>query len=173
MTAPLTDILCTRCGMCCDGTLFADVELSGRAEAVRLEIMGLDVDVDESDVGLLSQPCAALKGTRCGIYAHRPNCCRVFECQLLQDAQNGTVTADEALGRIVEARRRIHRVRELLIQLGHRDARLPLKERCAEALAVDPGATPEVTRRRAELEAAMADVESILWESFLGSGSPR
>ena len=76
----LTDTLCTQCGLCCDGTLFADVEL-GRAEAARLENMGLEVEV--TDGGLLSQPCAALKGRRCSIYAHRPKCCRTFECQLL------------------------------------------------------------------------------------------
>jgi Fe-S-cluster containining protein len=173
MTSSLTDTLCTRCGMCCDGTLFADVELVGRPEALRLELMGLDVEGDESDAGLLSQPCAALKGTRCGIYQHRPQCCRVFECQLLQDAQEGVVQVAEALEQIVEARRRIHRVRELLNQLGHRDVQLPLKERCAEALAMDGAASPEVMRRRVALESAMADVERILWQSFLGSGSPR
>ena len=29
----LTDTLCTRCGLCCDGTLLGDVELTGPAEA--------------------------------------------------------------------------------------------------------------------------------------------
>ena len=169
----LTDTLCTRCGLCCDGTLFADVELTGPAEAVRLELMGLEVEENDTAAGVLSQPCAALKGTRCGIYAHRPRCCRTFECQLLQEAQRGTVTVERALEHIAEALQRIRRVRELLTQLGQRDVRLPLKERCAQALAADAGATPGLSRRRAELEAAMGAVESLIWETFLGSGGKR
>ena len=61
MTRPLTDTLCTKCGLCCDGTLFADVELVGQAEAARLEIMGLEVDEGDRNVGLLSQPDAPVR----------------------------------------------------------------------------------------------------------------
>ena len=75
----LTDTLCTQCGLCCDGTLFGDVELAGRREAARLEGLGLDVDSDDADVELLALPCAGLRGTRCRVYAHRPPCCRTFE----------------------------------------------------------------------------------------------
>jgi hypothetical protein len=175
MSAPmpsLTDTLCTRCGLCCDGTLFADVELVGEAEAKRLEIMGLEVDESDVGAGLLSQPCAALKGRRCAIYAHRPQCCRTFECQLLQDAQHGAVPVERALELIAEALRLTRRVRELLAQCGEGDVHLPLKERCAEALAADAGASPEVKRQRAELAAAMTAVETIIWQSFLGDHKP-
>ena len=97
MAQDLTDTLCTRCGLCCDGTLFADVELVGQAEIARLEIMGMEVENEDRNTGLLSQPCAALRGTRCGIYAHRPKCCRVFECHLLQNTQRGAVTVERAM----------------------------------------------------------------------------
>lgn len=173
MTQALTDTLCTRCGLCCDGTLFADVELVGQAEVTRLEIMGLDVEANGTDVGLLSQPCAALRGRQCSIYAHRPKCCRTFECQLLQDVRRGAVPVEAAEGKIAQALERIRRVRDLLTQLGGGDASLPLKERCAEALARDGDATPGVKRKRAELEAAMSDVEAIIWQTFLGSGGRR
>jgi hypothetical protein len=169
MNPVLTDTLCTRCGLCCDGTLFADVELAGEAEAKRLEIMGLEVEESETRAGLLSQPCAALKGRRCGIYAHRPQCCRTFECQLLQDVNLGAVTVEHGLELIAEALARIQRVRELLAELGDRNVRLPLKERCAEALAGEGPATPEVQQKRAELEAAMSAVETIIWATFLGA----
>ena len=80
----LTDTLCTRCGLCCDGTLFGDVELRGPREATRLAILGLDVDTDDADAELLALPCRGLRGTRCGVYAYRPHaaapssagCCR-------------------------------------------------------------------------------------------------
>lgn len=166
----LTDTLCTQCGLCCDGTLFADVELTGQAEATRLEILGLEIEDNERVAGVLSQPCAALQGRRCGIYAHRPKCCRTFECQLLQDARRGAVTVERAAEQISEALQQIRRVRELLVQLGQGDARLPLRERCAEALTGEAGATHEVNRKRAQLEGAMAGVERIIWQTFLGSG---
>lgn len=163
----LTDTLCTRCGLCCDGTLFADVEL-GCAEAARLEAMGLEVEV--TDGGLLSQPCAALKDRRCSIYAHRPRCCRTFECQLLQDAQRGAVTAERALERIADAQLRIQRVRDLLAELGERQVRLPLKERCAAALAGEAGTDRDVERTRAELEGAARALDRTIESTFLGRG---
>jgi len=170
MNASLTDTLCTQCALCCDGSLFADVELTGRAEATGLEILGLEIEDDDADGGLLSLPCAALQGKRCGIYAHRPQCCRTFECGLLQDVRHGAVSVDRARERIAEALERIGRVRELLAQLGQRNRRLPLKESCAEALARNGKADPEVSRKRAELEGAMAAVEEMLQKTFLPTG---
>ena len=60
MKPSLTDTLCTRCGLCCDGSLFADVELAGPLEAAGLEAFGLEIEDDEADGELLVQPCAAL-----------------------------------------------------------------------------------------------------------------
>ena len=38
--------LCTQCVLCCDGTLFADVELEDESEEAVLESMGLAIDTD-------------------------------------------------------------------------------------------------------------------------------
>lgn len=168
MKPSLTNTLCTRCGLCCDGSLFADVELVGRAEATRLEFMGLEIEDDDSNGALLVQPCRALQGRRCGIYPHRPECCRTFECRLLQDVRRGTVGVERAVERIAEARKQIGRVRKLMAHLGQRYRRLPLGESCAEALARDADADPEVNRRRAELEVAMSALEESLRKTFLG-----
>lgn len=174
MKPGLTDTLCTRCALCCDGSLFADVELASRTESIGLEILGLEIEDDDADGGLLLQPCAALRGTRCGIYAHRPGCCRAFECGLLQDVRRGAVSVDRAREHIAEAHERIGRVRELLAQLGHRNSgRLPMKESCAEQLGRDRKADPEVNRKLAELEDAMAAVEELLQRTFLGGGEAR
>ena len=173
MTPLLTDTLCTKCGLCCDGTLFADVELVGQAELARLEIMGMDVENEGRNSGLLSQPCAALRGTRCGIYAHRPKCCRVFQCHLLQNAERGTVTAEHALEQIADAREQIRHVRVLLARLGNRDESLPIKERCAETLVTEGAVTAETIQDRAALTAAMATLEKTVWNTFLGSGRRR
>ncbi|HEY2953948.1 MAG TPA: YkgJ family cysteine cluster protein [Candidatus Eisenbacteria bacterium] len=166
MKPSLTDTLCTRCGLCCDGSLFADVELAGRAEATRLEVMGLEID-DDTDAALLVLPCRALRGRLCSIYPHRPECCRTFECRLLQDVRRGAVSVERAGERIAETLEQIGRVRELLVQLGQGDARLPLRESCAEALAKDEASDPEVNRKRAELEAAMSAVEELVQKTFL------
>jgi len=170
MEPSLTDTLCTRCGLCCDGSLFADVELAGRAEATRLEAMGLEIEDDDTNGALLLLPCRALQGRRCGIYAHRPECCRTFECRLLQDVRRGTVGVGRAGEQIAEVLIRIGRVTRLMARLGQRDGHLPLGESCAEALARNADADPEVNRRRAELEAAMSAVEESLRKTFLDGG---
>ena len=161
----LTDVLCTQCGLCCDGSLFADVELGGRAEATRLEVLGLEIEDDGGRHALLIQPCRALDGTRCSVYAHRPKCCRSFECRLLQDARRGAVSAERAVEQIVETRQQIERVKQLMAACGPVDRNLPLREACAEALAADRG-TPG---KRAELEAAMSAVDARLQRTFLGA----
>lgn len=169
MSASLTDTLCTRCGLCCDGSLFADVELAGQAEATRLQILGLEIDEEGANGTLLLQPCAALRGRRCRIYAHRPSCCQTFECGLLQDVRRGTVGVDRAKSRIANALARIRRVRDLMRQLGQRESRLPLGEACAEALGRTDDSRPDRKRKRAELEAAMTAVRNIIRTTFLRS----
>ena len=163
----LTDTLCTRCGLCCDGTLFGDVELTGRREATRLEFLGLDVDGDDADAELLSLPCRGLHGTRCSVYAHRPACCRTFECRLLQDAERGALTVDDALARIAEAKAQVQRVKTLMAGIEpRRGLRLPLEERVADAIAAAP-TSPAGIRRRAALESAAATLGRTIRTTFL------
>lgn len=165
---PLTDTLCTQCGLCCNGTLFGDVELAGRREAARLEGLGLDVDSDDADVELLALPCAGLRGTRCGVYAHRPQCCRTFECRLLQQAQRGEVTSAAALARIHATKAQVTRVRTLLAGLEPRGStRLPLAERVANALDAAPGGPSAASRQRRTLERAMAALTGTIRASFV------
>ncbi len=162
MDTRLTDTLCTRCGLCCDGSLLADVELTGSAEAARAEILGLRVD-DDSDEPVMLLPCSALKGTRCSVYAHRPGTCRSFACALLTRAQRGTVSVDQALVSITEARMRIGRVKRLLAGRGGYDPDLPLREACTDALAAGSSA---------ELETATSELQELLERVFL-SGPAR
>jgi Fe-S-cluster containining protein len=165
MAPSLTDQLCTRCGLCCDGTFFGDVELHGRAESTRLLALGLPVDDGDGDADVLPLPCAALRGTRCSVYAHRPSTCRQFECGLLQRVRRGEVAVARAVARIVSARAQADEVRALLAEVEHRPRRLPLRERCADAQ----------TSRRTQalglgpaLGAAMARLERTIARTFLG-----
>ncbi len=152
------------------------MELAGGDEASLLEVMGLDIEDDgEDDGGLLLQPCGALKGKRCSIYPHRPDCCRTFECRLLQEVKRGSVGVARANAKIAEALHRIERVKELIGQLRPGNERLPLKERCFEALAFsqEAAAGRETNRKRAELEAAMFCVERLMKETFLGTSARK
>jgi len=163
----LTDTLCTRCGLCCDGTLFGDVELTGPGEATRLEALGLDVDADDADVELLALPCRGLRGTRCSVYAHRPRCCRTFECRLLQDTARGAVTVAEALTTIAEAKAQVQKVTTLVAGFEpRRGLRLPLAERVADAIAAAPH-SPAGARQRPALERAMAALQRTIRTSFV------
>jgi hypothetical protein len=151
--------------------LFADVELASGDEASALEVMGLEIeDADEDDGGLLVQPCGALQGKRCSIYPHRPDCCRTFACRLLLEAERGMVEVERAKEKIAEALKRIGRVKELVVQLGTGNERLPLKEHCVEALALSETAAagPGVKRKRAELQATMTSVERLVQATFFG-----
>ncbi len=162
----LTDTLCTRCGLCCDGTLLGDVELTGPAEAARLELLGLDVDTDDGDGDVLPLPCAALRGTTCSVYAQRPRSCRAFECRLLQETQRGDVSGHDALARISDARALVQQVKKRLAQMEARPVRLPLEERVADAIA-SAASGPRAARRAAELDAAMAALTRAIRTTFL------
>lgn len=166
-TRELTDILCANCGLCCDGSLFDDVELSGEAEATKLEVMDLEIDTD--DHPLLLQPCTALNGTRCRIYNYRPGCCRTFECLLLQNARDGTVSIDQAEATITRTREHVARMKKLCAALDKTKNNFPLKEKCIEALSRPADCDDDAAnRQRAELAGAMDTMAAIVREHFLG-----
>lgn len=96
--------LCRRCGLCCDGTLFTRTPLLPD-EVERLAAL-VPLPGDGARAPGLGQPCAALEGSRCTIYAERPSSCRRYECLLRGAVVEGEVGLDEALGVIDEARAR-------------------------------------------------------------------
>jgi Fe-S-cluster containining protein len=160
MNEPLESILCTRCGLCCNGSFLADVELSAR-EASRLEFAGLDIEDDS----LLLQPCAALNGARCSMYAHRPKCCRTFECLLLQRAKRGQISIATATRQIDDTLKLVQQIHALLATMPETESNLPLKERCLEAMTL---AEPDSTNSIA-LEAAVASLDDAVNKLFLQS----
>jgi Fe-S-cluster containining protein len=169
MKPSLANVLCIRCGLCCDGSLFADAELAAR-ETAALEVLGVEIeDADRGEPALLLQPCAAFKRKRCSIYPHRPNCCRTFECRLLKQVESGAISVDRAEETIVNTLKEIGRTKVLIAQLGQRDERLPLKERFSEALALSSNISddPEMNRKRADVKMAITRVQNLLKQTFL------
>src|SRR5215470_7725839 len=109
--------LCFECGLCCNGVIFADVELQPtEARSLRSKVQNLKWGQKNRhlEVTKLPQPCAAFDGCRCRVYADRPNYCRRFECLLLKDVHAGRLGREAALRIIRTAKQRAEKVRRLL-----------------------------------------------------------
>jgi Fe-S-cluster containining protein len=160
--------LCPNCGLCCDSTLFADVELRPGDDPKRLAKLGLDVREKTKTKLAFAQPCACFDGKFCKIYADRPKRCRLFECGLLKRVDSGDLTAGAALKKISEARARAENVRALLRHSGQRNEHVALTHRYAQAMSapVDLSVEPNADRH-GELMLAVSDLMQMLERDFL------
>jgi Fe-S-cluster containining protein len=160
--------LCPNCGLCCDSTLFADVELRAGDDAKRLTQLGLTIEKKKWTKLAFAQPCACFDGKFCKIYAGRPKRCRLFECGLLKRVAAGEMTAAAALKKISEAKRRAEKIRELLCSLGQRDERMALTHRYAAAMSAPINLADEAgAERHGELMLAVNDLMQLLETHFL------
>lgn len=162
------DQLCPNCGLCCDSTLFADVELRASDSPARLSRLGLTLLKKAKFTTAFAQPCACFDGKLCGIYAERPKRCQLFECGLLNRVESREMTAGAALKKITEAKRLADRVRELLRSLGQRDEQMALTHRYAEAMSAPMDLADEAgTERHGELMLAVNELMTRLQRDFL------
>jgi uncharacterized protein len=153
--------LCLECGLCCNGVLFADVRLQAGDDAGRLRKLGLEI----SKGGRFKQPCAALEGCECRVYADRPSYCRKFECLLFGRVKRGEIEIEEARRVVEKARAAVARVEELL---GANEKQLPLRKRYqAQVKKMERGG---VGREQAELFAELTvvfhELDVVLRETF-------
>ena len=148
------------CGLCCNGALFDRVILQPADSLRALAALGLRI----KKKSFFNQPCTALCGTRCMIYADRPERCRLFECRQYRDVAAGTITTDTATERIREAKRQIAVVEILLDALGGDNWRKPIAQRSATVLAEPPD--PDSSEQRAELTVAMNELQATLTAHF-------
>ncbi len=95
--------LCQSCALCCNGALFSHVPVDPE-EVIALRVLGITSHTRPDGTVAMEQPCAALEGTRCGIYAQRPKRCRAFNCLLATALQEGETTLNEALEIVREAK---------------------------------------------------------------------
>jgi len=162
------DQLCPSCGLCCDSTLFADVELRASDKPARLSKLGLTLLRKTKTVTAFAQPCAGFDGKLCTIYADRPKRCGLFECGLLKRVESGELTDKAALKKISEAKQRATKVRELLRSLGQRDEPMALTHRYAEAMSAPIDMADEAgAEQRGELMLAVSDLMQRLERDFL------
>ena len=160
--------LCPNCGLCCNGVLFADVELRKGDDAGRLAELGLALGMKGSKLAFV-QPCSCFDGKLCGIYADRPRRCRTFECGLLKRVQDGELDADAALKTIAQTKRRVEKLRVMLRQLGQTDERLAMTKRYAAAMSapIDLSDHETDSERRGELILAVDELMRQLQRDFL------
>jgi Fe-S-cluster containining protein len=125
--------LCLECGLCCNGVIFADVELnSSEVQSLKSKIQSLASSGKNAKVKL-PQPCAAFDGCHCQVYAERPTYCRQFECLLLKNVQSGRIGRTEASRMVRTAKERAEKVRSLLRELGDLDEGTALRLRFQRA----------------------------------------
>src|SRR5271170_1900380 len=160
--------LCPNCGLCCDSTLFADVELRKGDDAKKLTELGLSLYKKGKSKIAFAQPCACFDGKFCKIYRNRPKRCQWFECGLLKRVQANEMTANAALKKIAEAKILAGKVRELLRSLGQRDDQLALTKRYSQAMSGPIDLSDETnSERRGELMLAVNDLMQLLQKHFL------
>lgn len=168
MAMNAVDELCPNCGLCCDSTLFADVELRAGDNAARLSELGLTLVKKGNNKQAFAQPCAGFDGKLCKIYADRPKRCRLFECGLLKRVEAGKLTTALALKRIRAVKQQAGRVRDLLRSLGQREEQMPLTHRYAEAIRAPVDLSDEAgAERHGELMLAVNDLMNQLEWDFL------
>jgi len=160
--------LCPNCGLCCDSTLFADVELRASDNPARLSRLGLTLLKKTKFTTAFAQPCACFDGKLCQIYQDRPKRCQLFECGLLKRVEAGEMTAKAALKKISTAKQQAERVRELLRLLGQRDERVALTHRYAAAMSAPVDLSDDQNaERHGELMMAVNDLMTVLQRDFL------
>lgn len=160
--------LCPVCGLCCNGVLFADVELQKDADAGRLTELGLALKKKGTKQAFL-QPCHCFDGKLCRIYEDRPSRCRTFECGLLKRVQTGELETKAALKQIAATQELVEAVRHLLRELGDREETLALTKRYARAMSapIDLSAGDGAADLRGELMLAVNDLMHALQREFL------
>jgi hypothetical protein len=104
------DRVCMRCALCCDGTLFGSVVVAD-AERERLGRVGLRV-VQTDRGATLEQPCSALRGTHCGVYAERPSACARYACLLRRGVEARLIGEDDALAKVARMHALVATLRE-------------------------------------------------------------
>lgn len=162
--------LCLQCGLCCDGSLFSAVELQRPDRVEQLKSLGMRVRVYQARHRML-QPCSALNGCECRLYAERPKYCRDFHCEVLKGFQSGALTEAAALKKIRKAVGLVKRIRAELRALGNAEENRPLRKRF-ERLSRDLESRvcpPDVATRYADVSRKMHQLNWILSTDFYPS----
>lgn len=157
--------------MCCNGVLFQEVNLQADDSPRALAALGLKPK-RRAGTWSFPQPCKAHENSSCRIYADRPHRCRAFSCKQLDLVSTASLTTEEALRTIDEARRRTARVLDLLALLGDSRMHRSLATRVAAAFTDPLDPSPGAAALRDELLCAMQELEGLLAGHFRKEPAP-
>ena len=161
--------LCPKCQMCCNGVLFADVELGPDDSRDRLKQLGVKLR-RKGRKSCFNQPCAQLQSDGlCRIYNDRPGMCAEFECGVLLRLSSGEWSETQAMARIRKARRLEKKVRKLLTLLGNTEEELALTKRYQKVMMepIDCAGDEEVIEARGELMLTVQELMDLASRDFL------
>ncbi len=95
-----SQILCTSCGLCCDGSLYERARIN-KDESL---ITDYSFAIEQNDYQWFRLPCSYLSEKCCTIYEERPfKVCEAFKCKLIKAYQAEKITFEEAAGEINKA----------------------------------------------------------------------
>lgn len=97
-------MLCSDCGLCCDGSLFTHVGLEP-GEREQLQALGVATHVLRSGTEVLRQRCPALEGRLCRVYADRPASCAAYQCLLADALEEKKISLQAAQAVVRKAQR--------------------------------------------------------------------
>lgn len=178
-TSEIIENLCLKCGLCCDGSLFKDVELQPGDDADRLRKDGLRLrkapppDAASPPRVRFAQPCRALGADcRCAVYKDRPSHCRAFECLLFGEVSGGRLRLASAQRIVRKARKLAETARSLLNDLGETDTAAPLSARMRRlSRNIQSGQrSPEDFARFGDLTVAYSQLTDLLARRFYRPG---
>jgi hypothetical protein len=107
------EALCTKCGLCCNGTLFARVPLTP-SEVVWASRRRLPV-MQKNEAVFARLPCACFgRDGRCDDYDARPAACQEFACALLRRLGTGEASAERADAAVMRAKELVARIEPLV-----------------------------------------------------------
>lgn len=161
--------LCPKCQMCCNGVLFADVELEPLDSRDHLKELGVKLR-RKGRKSCFNQPCAQLQSDGlCQIYSDRPTMCAGFECGVLLRLASGEWTEAQAIAKIRKARKLENKVRRLLKQLGNSDEDLALTKRYQQIMMapIDCAANEELIEARGDLMLTVQELMNLASRDFL------
>jgi hypothetical protein len=161
--------LCPTCNLCCNGVLFADVELQIGDDPERLKPHGIKLR-RKGRKKCFSQPCVALQDDgMCSAYKDRPGMCRDFECGLLLRVAGGDLSVQGATKRIRKAQRLVRKVRQLLELLGNHNVELALTKRYQAVMMepIDMAGDEELVDARGELMLTVQELMDLASREFL------
>jgi len=160
--------LCPKCGLCCNGVIFGDVELQRGDRPHLYSQAGLEL-VPKGRKTAFAQPCACLVRGLCRIYANRPARCADFDCTLLKRVQAKKTTVFAALRKIDVATKQAAAVKKLVRQLGDHAESQPLNQRYAAIMEqpIDMTARKTDIKSRGRLMLAVSRLAKTLDRDFL------